>query len=449
MAMYNLIMWGADGGWDGRPVTILASRFLEYTNDAIRPRFANLTDDVVEEIKSLPTLFTEELSTTEPARVGRVSDIQRRQGELRITYQFDPNVPPIMPEKIKELARELDIGTGFEMSRSHWAIKEVDLFEVLESAGIISGGTQYQSVFKYNRKTVIAACDLLKKRLDHADFDRLLLEIGLDHIDAGREKGGLQARSVALASYTVKNMDEPTVDGETLASVVIRWAACADPTYFDADDVVDPVRRAFWNGLRNDGYTVENAQIVRLAPQSLAVAKSVSVPPPPVPQPAVPTDVIGLLTGRASVKPKVFIVHGRGDALKFHVAHFLRGLEIDDVILHERPNGGRTIIAKFQEEAADIQFAVVLMTPDDVGGLKGEATHPRARQNVIFELGFFIGKLGANKVCALVEGDIEKPSDFDAVVYIPVDAAGAWKMQLAKELQHASVPFNHTKLISG
>lgn len=136
---------------------------------------------------------------------------------------------------------------------------------------------------------------------------------------------------------------------------------------------------------------------------------------------------------------KVFIVHGRDDGAKHEVARFLEQVGIEAVILHERPNGGRTLITKFQEESAGIPFAVVLMTPDDIGGLAGEAQRARARQNVIFELGFFIGKLGTAKVCALLAGDIEKPSDFDAVVYIQYGPSTGWKTELARELRHAGV----------
>lgn len=134
---------------------------------------------------------------------------------------------------------------------------------------------------------------------------------------------------------------------------------------------------------------------------------------------------------------KVFIVHGHDEAAKQSVARFLEKIGFEAVILHERPNKGRTIITKFREEAADIGFAIVLMTPDDHGAKSGSAaTSPRARQNVVFELGFFIGILGQERVAALVKGDIEPPSDFDGVAYISLDN-GAWKMDLSKELEAA------------
>lgn len=139
---------------------------------------------------------------------------------------------------------------------------------------------------------------------------------------------------------------------------------------------------------------------------------------------------------------RAFVVHGRDEASKHEVARFLDRIGLEPIILHERPNKGRTIITKFQEEAHDVSFAIVIMTPDDEGGLAGGPSSPRARQNVIFELGFFYGKLGSGHVVALVKDKIETPSDFDGVVYIPLDAGGAWKMLLAREMKAAGLDFS-------
>jgi predicted nucleotide-binding protein with TIR-like domain len=146
---------------------------------------------------------------------------------------------------------------------------------------------------------------------------------------------------------------------------------------------------------------------------------------------------------------KVFLVHGRDDASKNEVALFLRAIGLDPIILHLRPNGGRHLLTKFREESGGASFAVVLMTPDDEGGIAGAgANQPRARQNVVFELGFFIGKLGPAHVAALLKGDVEKPSDFDGIAYIPHDGAGQWKTLLARELHYAKIPFDAAKAFS-
>jgi predicted nucleotide-binding protein len=142
----------------------------------------------------------------------------------------------------------------------------------------------------------------------------------------------------------------------------------------------------------------------------------------------------------------VFVVHGRDDTAKNEVALFLRAIGLEPIILHLRPNGGRHLLTKFREESDGATFAVVLMTPDDEGGLAGVAERqPRARQNVVFELGFFIGKLGPANVAALLKGDVEKPSDFDGIAYITLDPGGQWKTILARELHHAKVPFDPAK----
>lgn len=144
---------------------------------------------------------------------------------------------------------------------------------------------------------------------------------------------------------------------------------------------------------------------------------------------------------------KVFVVHGHDEGVREAVARFLERIGLEPIILHERPNKGRTIIEKFHEEAEDIGFAVILMTPDDHGSkVGGSDTKPRARQNVVFELGFFIGVLGRERVAALVKGEIERPTDFDGVVYIDLDNAGGWKMSLGRELQAAGVEIDISKI---
>ena len=134
----------------------------------------------------------------------------------------------------------------------------------------------------------------------------------------------------------------------------------------------------------------------------------------------------------------VFLVHGRDTGAKDEVARFLEKLDLVPLVLAELPSGGKTIIEKF-EAHAEVGCAVVLLTPDDTGALRGEESRPRARQNVIFELGFFIGKLGRGRVCVLTKGDPEIPSDYAGVVYIPMDGASQWQMSLIRELKDAEL----------
>lgn len=142
---------------------------------------------------------------------------------------------------------------------------------------------------------------------------------------------------------------------------------------------------------------------------------------------------------------KVFIVHGHSETARETVARFVQQMGFEPVILHQQHNGGRTIIEKI-EHHGDVGFAVVLLTPDDVGGVSEAELAPRARQNVILELGYFIGRLGRNKVCALKSGELEIPSDYHGVVYQVLDAAGGWKLSLARELQSAGYEIDWRRL---
>lgn len=132
----------------------------------------------------------------------------------------------------------------------------------------------------------------------------------------------------------------------------------------------------------------------------------------------------------------VFVVHGHDEGARESVARYLEKLGFKAIVLHEQASEGRTIIEKV-EAHSDVGFAVVLLTPDDVGGKSADTLNPRARQNVILELGYFVGKLGRNRVCALKRGAVEVPSDFDGVVYVSFEDGSDWRRALAQELQAA------------
>ena len=138
---------------------------------------------------------------------------------------------------------------------------------------------------------------------------------------------------------------------------------------------------------------------------------------------------------------RVFLVHGHHDGLLHEAARYLEKLKLQPIILREQPSSGRTIIEKFVD-FADVAYAVVLLTPDDRGGMikdAFEAQRPRSRQNVILELGYFLGKLGRNRVTALYMGDVEIPSDYSGVAFVGVDERGAWRLELARELKAAGL----------
>lgn len=135
---------------------------------------------------------------------------------------------------------------------------------------------------------------------------------------------------------------------------------------------------------------------------------------------------------------RVFVVHGRDVESKESTARFIERLGLEPIILHEQASSGRTVIEKF-EVYSDVGFAVVLLTPDDVGGLATEPTNltGRARQNVILELGYFLGRLTRRRVVALYKKGVEMPSDYQGVLYVEHDTAGSWRTKLAQELVEA------------
>jgi len=153
--------------------------------------------------------------------------------------------------------------------------------------------------------------------------------------------------------------------------------------------------------------------------------------------------------GRLSSGRKVFVVHGHDCEAKESAARFLESLSLEAIILHEQASEGRTLIEKFEMYSEDVAFAVVLLTPDDVGSTAADARNlrPRPRQNVIMELGYFMGRLGRTHVCALYKSGIELPSDYQGVVYIELDALGSWRTQLAQELVQAKLTIDLTGLL--
>lgn len=152
-------------------------------------------------------------------------------------------------------------------------------------------------------------------------------------------------------------------------------------------------------------------------------------------------------TSDSSAHKQIFIVHGHNNEVKIDVARTLEKLGLNPIVLHEQPNVGRTIIEKF-EEHSNVGFAIVLLTNDDLGssGMDGDLK-ARARQNVILELGYFIGKLGRRRVCPLYVKGVELPSDLHGMLYVEFDDPGHWRIKLAKELKAAGYDIDVNRII--
>jgi Predicted nucleotide-binding protein containing TIR-like domain len=235
-----------------------------------------------------------------------------------------------------------------------------------------------------------------------------------------------------LAQYAIDNPQQPTPERHTVSYEIIRRAA-----QLWREGVTSNLgageREKFLSAMQREGQahmlSDEQDNLARWPPETgnsgaapvIAFAEPPgAVMPSPVSSPSLPS--------------KVFVVHGHDGEMRETVARFIEKVGLAGIILHERPNKGRTIIEKF-EANGDVGFVVVLLTPDDEGGKIGGAAQKRARQNVILEWGYFIGRLGRSRVCALKKGDVELPSDILGIVRETFDEHGAWKHKLAKELE--------------
>lgn len=255
----------------------------------------------------------------------------------------------------------------------------------------------------------------------------------------------------------VRQFDPTSVTEQFNIPHVERLSAAIDEALvrtFGADSAdFDRYRAAsaFDNGPFNYAYAVPISDVHRslarskarnaaLLEQAIDVLKERLAEAAPEQQPPQPPSFPNPLGNR-----QVFLVHGHAGSEQA-VARFLEQCDFTPIILHERPNQGKTLIEKF-EANSDVGFAIILLTNDDLGGPKGGEQRPRARQNVILELGYFIGRLGRPRVCALKSGEIELPSDILGIAWEELDNQGGWRMKLAKELQAAGYEIDWNKVM--
>jgi len=147
-----------------------------------------------------------------------------------------------------------------------------------------------------------------------------------------------------------------------------------------------------------------------------------------------------------NISNKVFVTHGRDRATRDAVANFLYGEGLQPIVLEDEASGGNTIIEKY-EEHSNVAYGVAILSPDDIGCLKKdfpEGGKPRARQNVIFELGYMFAKISRHHVAVLIaDPEIERPTNIDGVVFINLDPNDGWKLKLLKELRKAGMPLKN------
>jgi predicted nucleotide-binding protein len=159
---------------------------------------------------------------------------------------------------------------------------------------------------------------------------------------------------------------------------------------------------------------------------------------------------ISTSSSRMPTANEIFVVHGHDVARRHEVVALVEAItSMRAIVLHEQPNLSRTIIEKFEAQASRAAFAVVILTGDDEGRERGSKFElkGRARQNVVFEMGFFAGALGRSRVAILYEPGVELPSDLHGLLYTELDSAGAWKLGLARELKAAGIGVDLNKLV--
>jgi predicted nucleotide-binding protein len=398
--VYSLIVSGQFEVWEGRAFRFDKSRFLEYTSDVINEQLRPLSSEAIECLKSWPCVLIQEGRAEEIVRIARITELSDLGRELRVTVNLCPSDAPILNDHLWRVREELDI-EQFEFSRNHWAVKERDLFSVLRAAehqcDVSSVGYfEEKPLPAPTRASLISARNVISE-WSHTEIDDLLLEAGVADLSAGRAFGSRRDRANAIVQFAIENPAAVTAENSLLSAYLVRRASAGR----EVEEETSP------------------APNQDVAPPTRAIPRAASADRAP---------------------NRVFVVHGQNEAARTAVVSFLESLGLVGIVLHEQPNMGRHLLTKFIQEAELATFAVVLMTDDDVGSVKGGKAAPRARQNVILELGYFLAHLGQAKVCALITPGLETPSDFDGIVYIRMDDEGRWKQELNRELVAAKMP---------
>lgn len=398
--MYSLIVSYPGDGEFCSTVVLDQSRFLEYTSGSIRDQLVSLSNEAIKCLTAWPALLMEEGKGEEVVHLVRIDKIEVDRLKIKVQISFIPGEKIILNHFLWTLRDSLDIG-DFEFSRNHWAVKDRELLQVLEREGhyyqpeAINGFSDNQLPSPSRRQLLQARSEISK--WGHTEIDDFLIEAGVTDMRAGREIGSRRDRANAILQYVLENPAALTIEGNLLSAFVYRCASSSELPSSE-QDAAEFQMQDYEEQPRNSD----------------------------------------------RVPNRVFVVHGQNEQARELVTNVLSEVGLEAIVLHEQPNMGRHLLTKFIEEAELVTFAVVLMTDDDVGALKGGEAAPRARQNVILELGYFLSHLGSSGICALVSPGLETPSDFDGIVYISMDESGNWKTELLRELRAANLPIRYT-----
>ena len=400
--MYSLIVSGSVQDDFNPAIEIDKGRFLEYTGSSIEAQLENLSIEAIDCLKSWPCLVMQEGRGEEVVHLAQITTVD--VGAQKISLVFSPvaQVKVLVNDAIWKLRQDLDIAE-FEFNRNHWAVKDRDLLSILSSASYLFADAAI-SRFEDKQLPLPSRRELLRSRdvigaWSHTQIDDFLLEAGISALEAGRAIGSRRDRANAIVEFAYANPQAITAENSLFAAFIVRTAL--EEAREEDKGVVNS---------SDDGG------------RELPASERQQTP----------------IGGREP--NRVFVVHGQNEAARRAVVTELEKLGLEAIVLHEQPNMGRHLLTKFIDEADLVTFAVVLMTDDDVGSLKGGTLAPRARQNVILELGYFLAHLRQSRVCALITPGLETPSDFDGIVYIRMDDGATWKKELARELRAVGMP---------
>lgn len=405
--MYNLLVSHTFRHWDGGVFSFDKNRFLEYTSAAIKEQLQSLSNEAIECIRSWPCVLMEEGFGEEVAHVVRILELHDSGKEIRLSVELCPSTEPILNDGLWRIREGLDI-EQFEFSRNHWAVKERNLFSGLRDAGYDVDSSAFDQLDDVplpapNRSSLLRARDSISE-WSHTKIDDLLLEAGVENLEVSQGFGSRRKRANAIVQFAIENPSVMTAEKSLFTAYLVRHAL--------------PPKQRHETGIELN-------------------------------QDVAPVSDTGSEFGPTDRSPnRVFVVHGRNDTARNAVVSFLASIGLEGIVLHEQPNMGRHLLTKFIEEAALVTFAVILMTDDDVGSLKDGRLAPRARQNVILELGYFLARLGQAKVCALITPGLETPSDFDGIAYIQMDDEHRWQKELKRELEAAGMPVIQLQIIA-
>jgi predicted nucleotide-binding protein len=306
----------------------------------------------------------------------------------------------ILNDDLWKMRGDLDLAQ-FEFNRNHWAIKDRDLFAILAANGRLFDDSvisrfPLKPLPSPPRSALFVARDVISA-WSHTEIDDLVLEAGIPTLIAGRAVGSRRDRANAILVFALANPGAVTAENSLFSAFLIKRS---EPPGDNTQSTAAPI----------------NDLPVEQISRQVEPASSNRSP------------------------NRVFIVHGQNVAARDSAVAFLSSVGLQGIVLHEQANMGRHLLTKFIDEAALVTFAVVLMTDDDIGSKKGGSLSPRARQNVILELGYFLSHLGQGQVCALITPGLETPSDFDGIVWIGMDGTGRWQKELLRELKAANMP---------